>query len=200
MADSPDSPAHRHLREATRAEHAAAERAPIMQSLLHGTLDDTAYVRLLIAQHAVHRSWEAQHAAWLAGPVAAAGWRYSSRTEALEQDLCELGAGDKAEPIDASEPMHSPMIRDPSASWGELYVIEGSALGGQLLARTLGKRFPGHAHHFFRIGQHAGRGSWRAFQMMLDQHLPDATSRHTATLAARAMFHRFQRMLEAVRL
>lgn len=198
MAPVPASCAHRHLRESTRAEHADAERTPVMQALLQGTIGEAGYARLLLAQHAFYRSWEAQLAPWLDGPLAAGGWQYQRRCEALERDLQALGPVAKPEQTTGSEAPYSLTIRDPSASWGELYVIEGSALGGQLLARLLDKRFPGHAHHFFRLGLEPGRGSWRAFQMMLDQHLASFSSQHTATDAARAMFHRFQRMLEAV--
>lgn len=192
-------PAHRYLREATRQEHAAAERVPIMQALMHGRLDDAAYGRLLNAQHAFHRDWEARNAAWLEGPLATAGWCYQRRCDALERDLQALGLRAEPERTSPEDAADSSTIRDPSASWGALYVIEGSALGGQLLARMLHQRFPGHAHHFFRIGLQPGRGSWRAFQMMLDQHLPTTSTQITAALAARAMFHRAQRMLEAVR-
>lgn len=194
----PPTPAHRRLRETTRHEHAAAERTPVMQALLHGRLDAATYARLLLGQYALHRAWEVERAAWLRG-VADAGWHYASRSERLARDLADWGLFPEDEPSPLPAAPISQVIGSPSASWGELYVIEGSALGGQILARLLEQRFPGHAHHFFRIGQEAGRGTWRTFQSMLDTQLATPMQQQTAIAAARAMFHRTQRMLEAVR-
>ena len=194
----PPTPAHRRLREASRHEHAAAERTSVMQALLHGRLDAATYARLLLGQYALHRAWEVERAAWLRG-VADAGWHYASRSERLARDLADWGLSPEDEPSPLPAAPISQVIGSPSASWGELYVIEGSALGGQILARLLEQRFPGHAHHFFRIGQEAGRGTWRTFQSMLDTQLAAPSQQQTAIAAARAMFHRTQRMLEAVR-
>ncbi|MFK2903769.1 biliverdin-producing heme oxygenase [Dyella ginsengisoli] len=195
----PPTPAHRRLREATRHEHAAAERTPVMQALLHGRLDAATYTRLLLGQYTMYRAWEAERAAWLHGELAAAGWRYASRSERLARDLADWGRSPEDEPSPLPAAPISQVIGNPSASWGELYVIEGSALGGQILARLLEQRFPGHAHHFFRIGQEAGRGTWRTFQSMLDSQLSNPMQQQAAIAAARNMFGRAQRMLEAVR-
>ena len=108
-------------------------------------------------------------------------------------------------PLSDSNPYR--YIRWPYAVWAiialniavYLVVNQGSALGGQILLRLLEKRFPGHAHHFFRLGQEAGRGTWRTFQSMLDHQLSQLDQQQTAIAAARAMFGRAQRMLEAVR-
>ena len=192
-------PAHRRLREATRHEHAAAERTAVMQALLNGQLDDAAYGRLLLGQYALHRAWETERAAWLHGELADAGWYYASRSEALARDLADWGLSREDEPLPLACASHSQVVGGSSASWGELYVIEGSALGGQILLRLLEKRFPGHAHHFFRLGQEAGRGTWRTFQSMLDSQLSHPKQQQAAIAAAKTMFERAQRMLEAVR-
>lgn len=190
-------PAHLALRHETRAEHAAAEQAPVMRALLDGALDAGGYRRLLQGQLALHRAWETRHGAWLDGPLATAGWRYQRRTARLE---CDLAGWDPAapEPAGQADEAPSPVLGTHAASWGELYVIEGSALGGRLLARTLERLFPDHPHHFFRLGQEPANGPWRTFQSMLDRHLPDTASQAIAIAAARTMFHRAQRMLEAV--
>jgi heme oxygenase len=194
----PPIPAHCRLREATRHEHAAAERTPVMQALLHGRLDAVAYTRLLLAQYAMHRAWETERATWLRGELADAGWHYASRSERLARDLTDWGLCPENEPSPLPAAPISQVIGNPSASLGELYVIEGSALGGQILARLLEQRFPGHAHHFFRLGQEAGRGTWRTFQSMLDSQLSTPMQQQAAIAAARNMFGRAQRMLEAV--
>ena len=193
------APAHRQLREATRHEHAATERTAVMQALLGGQLDAAGYLRLLRGQYAMHRNWETERATWLRGALADAGWHYASRSERLARDLAEWGASVEDEPSPLPAAPISQVVGNPSASWGELYVIEGSALGGQILLRLLEQRFPGHAHHFFRLGQEAGRGTWRTFQSMLDSQLSNPMQQQAAIAAARNMFERAQRMLEAVR-
>lgn len=147
----------------------------------------------------MHRAWETERAAWLRGELAAAGWHYASRSEPLARDLADWGLSPEDEPLPLPTAPISQVIGNPSASWGELYVIEGAALGGQILARLLEQRLPGHSHHFFRIGQVAGRGTWRTFQSMLDTQLATPMQQQTAIVAARNMFGRAQRMLEAVR-
>ncbi|MDQ6646905.1 MAG: biliverdin-producing heme oxygenase, partial [Pseudomonadota bacterium] len=86
---------------------------------------------------------------------------------------------------------------DP-VSWGWLYVIEGSALGGQIIARRLTLGFPDHPHRFFRMGHGKSQASWKAFQALLAIQLGDATSRRTIASQARAAFGVFQLMLDGV--
>jgi heme oxygenase (biliverdin-IX-beta and delta-forming) len=190
--------AHARLRGQTRAEHEAAERTPVMRALLEGRLEAAGYQRLLQGQYALHAAWEARHADWIATGLRAAGWHYASRRERLAADLAEWQLRPETEPTAPEAATGSQAVGSASASWGELYVIEGSALGGQVLVALLEKRFPDHAHHFFRIGKDAARGSWRTFQSMLDRHLPDPAHQQVAIEAAKTMFHRAQRMLEAV--
>lgn len=191
--------AHVRLREQTRAEHDAAERTPVMRALLDGRIEASVYQRLLQGQYALHAAWETRHAEWLANGLKAAGWRYVSRSERLANDLAEWRLRPETEQNIPEQSAGSQAVGGASASWGELYVIEGSALGGQVLAALLEKRFPDLSHHFFRIGKDAARGSWKTFQSMLDRHLSDPSSQQAAIEAAKAMFHRAQRMLEAVR-
>lgn len=190
--------AHALLRARTRAEHDAAERAAVMRALLDGRIEASDYQHLLQGQYALHAMWESRNAEWIANELKAAGWHYISRCERLAADLAEWRLQPETERNIPQETAGSPAVGGASASWGELYVIEGSALGGQVLAALLEKRFPDHAHHFFRIGKDAARGSWRTFQSMLDRHLPDPSRQQVAIDAAKAMFHRAQRMLEAV--
>lgn len=200
MADDTASPARAHLvlRQGTRDEHSAAEQTGVMRALLHGDLNAEGYRRLLLGQYALHRAWESTHANWIGGALAAAGWPYQSRCERLVRDFAEWELQPGPEHDRLSPRPASRFVGSPSASWGELYVIEGSALGGQLIARHLERLFPDYGHAFFRIGRETVSESWRTFQSMLDRHLPDPVSQSEAVSAAKAMFHRAQRMLEAV--
>lgn len=81
----------------------------------------------------------------------ATGPAWSPRGDALRQDLDALGAVPTA-----FDPLNWPA--DDAAAWGTAYVLEGSRLGGAMLARQVGAGLPraylGHVHE---------PGGWRAF-------------------------------------
>jgi heme oxygenase len=79
--------------------------------------------------------------------------------------------------------------------WGELYVIEGSTLGGQVIVRQLRTQFPGLPHAYYAMGESAP-GQWRGFQQVLDRMLPDHATQSLAIAGAQRMFARFQRTLQ----
>jgi len=202
----------RYLRKATRREHAAAEETAVMLALFEGQLSGAVYIRLLQGYYALYVQWEAQHAPWLAGDLRSAGWPYRSRLPAIEADLRALGAHDLGAPL-AGAPRQPPALAAPDvggaepdaasreatdSSWGSLYVVEGSALGGQVIARKLAAEFPGCAHHFFTMGHGNGQPTWRDFQTLLDAQLGTAIARRAVALQARDTFGLFQRMLEKV--
>lgn len=169
-----------------------------MRQLLEGHLDRARYARLLQGHHRLHRAWERQHAAWLAAEVATAGWAYLNRSERLAADLAALGLSPEDEPSPPSSRSSSQVVGGPSGSWGALYVIEGAALGGQVMLKRLQAQFPDHPHHFFGVGLEQAHAPWRQFQAMLDIRLPSSSSLQAAIAEARGMFLRVQRMLEAV--
>ena len=204
------TPAHLLLREATRDAHEAAEATAGMRLLLAGELDASGYAGLLRAQLALFRAWEAERSGWLAGLEE---WRYVSRASLIEADLCRSRfIGDSARnnatytaaaPIaDESAPTEhgagqvaARRAEQGAAAWGELYVIEGSALGGRVIVRRLRELYPALPHHFYAVGENAP-ASWRRFQSLLDHVLPDEASQEAAVNAARQMFARFQQTLK----
>jgi heme oxygenase len=206
------TPAHLVLREATRDAHEAAEATAGMRLLLAGELGETGYAALLRAQLSLFREWEAARSNWLAGLTE---WRYTSRATLIEADLRESRfsgdapcgsrfSGDafgddppyeSAAPIaDKSAPTLSSAPTGGNAYWGELYVIEGSALGGRVIARRLRELYPQLSHTFYAVGENAP-SNWRRFQSLLDHALPDAASQQAAVEAARRMFAQFQQTL-----
>lgn len=192
----------RYLRKATRREHAAAEETAVMRALFEAQLGPAVYIRLLQGYHLLYLQWEMQHARWLGGDLVMAGWPYRSRLPAIESDLCTLGAPLPERVMDGLPPntdgpeMSNAEVTEPG--WGSLYVVEGSALGGQVIARKLAAEFPGHAHRFFNMGHGHGQPTWRDFQTLLDSQLGSAASRRAVALQAREAFGRFQQMLESV--
>jgi heme oxygenase len=175
-----------------------------MRALIDGQLGEAAYVRLLQGYHSLYDTWERRHATWLLGDLLNSGWRYQTRLLAIESDLRRLGAQPKLKLGEAIGSMWPPLEISQStpllaqASWGSLYVIEGSALGGQIIARKLTNEFPHHQHFFFSLGHGKGRSSWKDFRRLIANQLGDAKSRRTIALQARATFGVFQHMLDGV--
>ncbi|NID05233.1 biliverdin-producing heme oxygenase [Luteibacter jiangsuensis] len=205
-------PAHVALRESTRAAHDAAEASPLMQRLLAGALDETAYRALLAAQWHLLSEWEAERSAWLAGIGVAQGWHYASRVEALARDLEDLSHPACDNTLVGARPARDifsrkaagPVAHGPNScraqgallqGWGELYVIEGSALGGRVIVKRLRERFPALAHRFYAIGENT-KAPWHRFQGLLDRMLAEPAALRSAVEGALRMFARYQQTLK----
>ncbi|MGY3232035.1 heme oxygenase [Luteibacter sp. HA06] len=119
------------------------------------------------------------------------GSRFSG--DALPHETATLIA-DKSAPTVSLAPTLSSAPTGGNANWGELYVIEGSALGGRVIARRLRELYPQLSHTFYAVGENAP-SNWRRFQSLLDHALPDAASQQAAVEAARRMFAQFQQTL-----
>lgn len=121
------------------------------------------------------------------------GWdRWRKRTPLLLQDLADLGA----EPLGGAPDclLEDLNLAEPAAHWGVLYVLEGSRLGGSVLAEQVGAGFP---RRYLSAG-HTG-GSWRAFQEALEAAASPIAGRpvdggwmEPAVAAARSLFERFE--------
>ncbi|WP_019515053.1 biliverdin-producing heme oxygenase [Sphingomonas sp. Mn802worker] len=84
------------------------------------------------------------------------------RTPLLELDLADL-----------DERMPAPLAfacANEAARWGALYVVEGSRLGGVMLARSVGAELP----HRYLSAAH-GPGQWRAIRGAVDAAGRDAS-------------------------
>jgi heme oxygenase len=198
------TPAHLVLREATRDAHEAAEATAGMRRLLAGELGEAGYAGLLRAQLSLFREWEAARSDWLA---ALTEWRYTSRAALIETDLHRTHFSGDALPHETATPIAdesaptvwaAPTVSSApaggNAHWGELYVIEGSALGGRVITRRLRELYPQLPHTFYAVGEIAP-SNWRRFQSLLDHALPDEASQQAAVEAAQRMFAQFQQTL-----
>jgi heme oxygenase len=157
------------LRAATHATHEALDRAFARFDL--GDRRDyvdflTAHARALLPIEAAlgdAAPWPAWHPR---GPL-------------LTADLAALGA-----------PLPPPLEIDPietdAARWGTLYVIEGSRLGGAMLAQRVGEGLPSSY-----LGQRFAPGKWRGFMAALDEAATDAAWIDRAVTAAEATFASF---------
>jgi heme oxygenase (biliverdin-IX-beta and delta-forming) len=107
-------------------------------------------------------------------------WRARRRSEALLADLRALDA-----PPSAVSP---PLIALPSvaAAWGVAYVLEGSRLGGLVMARDLPPEWPR-----CYLATRPAPGAWPAFLGALNAQLQSDAQRSEATDFAQQAFERF---------
>lgn len=163
------------LRAETRSDH---DRVDAAFSRFDLTRRD-GYARFLVAQARVLPAVEA-----LLDPGGLMpGWR--GRTAALRQDLRDLAIAPPAS--------ITPLIPDGHAArWGALYVLEGSRLGGAVLARRVPDGLPaaflGAAHR---------PGAWRDLLARLDALELSGPELVQAVAGAKAVFAAFARSAEA---
>ena len=178
MSTSPaESPALlARLRAETRPYHDAVEANPFNRALAAGTVTAADTARFLARMYGVVQPYEQQlraHAA-LFGPAWQLDRRY--RAHLLLNDLPLLG-------YDGTPPLCPDL--PPLATWpqllGAMYVLEGSTLGGQVIARQLiksdilvNKYFTGRADQTGPL--------WKGFCTQLTDAVP--TSDHTAIISS----------------
>ena len=182
------------LRQQTRDLHERAETA----AGLAGPLDSPrALARLLRRWLSVTRPAEAALAPWRSALRDELGLDLAPRlrTSLLLDDLRALG-----EPATVDDAPVPPLDSLPRAI-GALYVLEGSTLGGQLVARDLRERLDialGNGGSFFAARGERTGPMWRDFKAAVEQFAarsPDATP--DAVAAARETFAAFERAFGA---
>jgi heme oxygenase len=177
------------LREGTRDEHERLERQSWLRSV---DLGIEQYRRGLAAFLGIHRPLEPAIAGALAAEALIMPW--TPRASLLERDLGDLGmTPDLLAGVPDCPTL--PLISDVGSALGCLYVLEGSTLGGQVLARELGRRLgvgPGRGGAYFRGYGAETRSHWRAFTEALGRASECADlSLRTAVSAAVATFQAF---------
>ncbi len=181
------------LRSATTSSH---DRLSVALSPEELCADRDRYTRFLAALYGFHAAAEQALATvpQVIAPVVA------SRSGLIASDLRALGNAGDAPPV---MPWTVPLDR-PGAAWGVVYVVEGSALGGMLLAKLARHQLGLDASNgagFFASGAAAGT-RWRAVKAELAApvHVPwaaAATAAAAATFAALDAWMAAQGMLDA---
>ncbi|MDW7746261.1 biliverdin-producing heme oxygenase [Halomonas sp.] len=183
----PTPPLARQLRDATRDSHRALDHHPALQCLLAPTLTREAYAASLQALYPAHAALENR----VCREISRLGLRLRvpRRLPRLADDLGTLGLTPEALAADAAPPPAS-----PATLAGELYVLEGSRLGGRVIAdrlrRTLG---PGVPHAFFSLAMPPGEWSRRLAEL---EALCPPGEREIALASAREAFARFHHRLD----
>lgn len=170
------------LRRATRAAHHRIDHHPLLAPLLRADLTLEHYGRTLAALYGVQAILEARVAPlWQSPPLPP--FPPPQRQVALQRDLAQLGV------VPWPVVIPFPELNGAAEQIGALYVLEGSALGGQIIAHTVaqhgGSRFP--TQFFTGLGAEASRQRWQAFGIYAEQRCP-AAEWERATAAAQAVF------------
>jgi heme oxygenase len=173
------------LRRKTLPDHNAVEQSvPLMDD----ELDVDTYVSCLRKLHGIITAWEERAApdapAWIQPLLAA-----RRRGHLLTLDLAWFGV----DPPGGAKPT-LPEMRDTASLLGAMYVIEGSTLGGQLIARrvelVLGLT-AGHGNAYFCGHKERTGQLWKEFCDALRTKVPDGET-DTVIAAAKAMFGVFR--------
>ena len=174
---------HLELRNATGPDHRRLEAALDLQSR---ELSLERYRRVLAAFHGFYAPLEARFRRF--GPVTPPlGFALPQRARLLALDLVALGAQAADSHCD-----DLPEIATTAELAGRLYVLEGAALGGQVLARSLARRWqltPGTgAAFFFGDGPVATKRRWALVLDWLERVACSGAGAGEAVAAATATF------------
>jgi len=196
------------LREETRAQHERLEHTPFFTALEAGTLDLASYVGWLRALHALHETVEGELAR-SDHPVVRAVWQAAQqRTPWLERDLAHFEAQTlpelpraQLEAILASQELRHRAVAHPVTLLGALYVLEGSALGGQVLRQRVTKSLS--LHDGAGLTYLTGRGAettahFKAFAERMNGAITEPELMAEVVATSADLFTRLERILMAL--
>ncbi|MBB4265424.1 biliverdin-producing heme oxygenase [Roseospira visakhapatnamensis] len=142
-ADGAAMPLMARLKVRTRDQHDALHRHGALSLLVRPRLAPSSYRSILEVFDAFLVAAEAQVLVPADDGLAAGGFRRASRRPDLARDIKDLAAAGVPPP--PGGPPAPPALRVPAGQGGALgvlYVLEGSRLGGQGLARRVGSSLP----------------------------------------------------------
>lgn len=172
------------LRAATRETHQRLHGHSGLSAAARGAIDLDDYGQLLMRLYGFHWAFEETHAS----AMQMFGFVANSRAELIARDLAALGTMR----FDVSRLPRCTALREPSSeacALGALYVVEGSALGGALIAKALAP-VVGEARRFF-LGCESRRDVWPSLVARLEA-LPPGAQRLSAIDAAIETFEVFE--------
>jgi heme oxygenase len=170
------------LKQKTRAHHESLEKDMESQRYF---ADLPSYRRLLERWYGWYEPWE-RMVAQQASPEIVSFMRERWKLPLLLEDLRAL----HAKSLD-TVPRADVPVPESEAEWiGTLYVLEGSTLGGQYIARSIEQQFglrDGRGYSFFRsYGDQVG-SMWRSFRTFAQ----DSVSENETERAVSAADHTF---------
>ena len=169
------------LRAASASAHAAAERCPLLAGLARGDLTDADYARAMGAFAALFNVIVDRIGAKVGGSRLLALSDFEARAARARADARTLGGAERADRVGAG------FIQGDASALGALYVLEGSRLGGVVIAsalRAAGRDIGGPGYTFFDPQGLSPAATWRAFAAQLDKRLTNPWDLDVAVMAA----------------
>jgi len=183
------------LRAGTRDAHVRIETVPALGRLIAADLTHAEYVAILQHLHAFHAHVEPAVGLELAAWPEAAAMLDGSRPRALAEDLAWFGAC-------TIPPPPLPALDGPAAALGALYVIEGSGLGGRVIARHLTNSIavaPGSGGSFYcRQDADTARRRWQCLIALLESPVTDGEASKQIVEGARETFRSLEHWLRTI--
>jgi heme oxygenase (biliverdin-IX-beta and delta-forming) len=182
------------LKATTRAQHERIGENPYAAAIVAGRLTGAQYARLLGRFYGFYQPAEQvfdRLDAWGSLGLDAAARR---KAPLLVRDLaafgCTVGALPRCDNL--------PDLSSPAQALGCMYVLEGSTLGGQLLARQIQQCLglsPDHGCAFFACYREQTGPMWKAFGGALEGFAARAGQQELVVAAARETFTRLDAWL-----
>jgi heme oxygenase len=187
------------LRETTRPHHRAIEQNRLLAAVLRPELTRDLYVQVLAKFYGFLRPLEELLRRSSTDAGSAALLKHHVKTALLERDLAQLGIDPEAQ---RSLPLcdQLPASDRPAARMGILYVIEGSTLGGQVIAGAVKGSLgidAGSGCAFFTGYGSRTRAMWKDTCRVLEEFGQGAQAEQAEILAAAAdTFYRLDRWFQ----
>lgn len=184
------------LKQRTAHQHQQTENGV---DLMRDDFSLADYRKLLIRFYAFYQSFEAKMRRAIADTAVA--FNYAERLNAprLRDDLKTLGMSD--EDIAAIAPVKDlPALDSAEKVFGALYVVEGSTLGGQIIARHLKEKFnldETHGAAFFSgYGKDTGK-MWNTFREAITKFAAHSHDQEEIIKSANQTFEEIGKSLSA---
>lgn len=180
------------LRNATRGAHHAIDHHALLAPLVRQDLSLEHYGRVLRGFLWLYTPL--QEALVLGIERAGGGFELADRVGWLRADLDRLGLAGELPP----DPWQPPPMDNAERLVGALYVVEGSTLGGQVIARRIAASLGLTAQHgarFFNGWGEQTNARWSAFWRFADT-LCEPAGHGAAAVAAVAFFDALRRGLD----
>lgn len=186
------------LRNATHPRHERLNRHALLAGLLQPGYPLPNYRLLLQALYRLYGALERRLAEFSDGP--SAGFDYSARIKLpwLQADLRHFQI-DHASLKTATSRLSVPVIASVGDYVGTLYVVEGSTLGGQWIAKCLHQHMgltPSAGARFYSGYGEASAMMWRDYIAFADSIAADDEQINAAQLAANRTFELFENELD----
>ena len=178
MATTIRSDLHDCLRQATKASHRLLDHHPLLAPLARNDLTLAQYGDALAALYCVYAPLEKGIDAFLAIRPALFDYHRRRKLPALKDDLEALGR------VPRKREMRYPAPTTIAKLVGVLYIVEGSAVGGQSIARCLQQGgFHALPMRFFSGYGEDTEVRWREFLTFADEICPTADRSSAAAIA-----------------